>query len=114
VFVFIIITVVVVVFFLFSFLQEIMKVLIDVMTILEQMHLLGFIHRDIKSSNILIGCDGKFKLSLLFIVVLTFLFASFKLISTPQRSWKGKLEQQQWLEHCVTLFYFFYYPFVDS
>lgn len=43
--------------------SEVTEVLIDIMNILEFMHSLGLIHRDVKSSNILIGADGKFKLS---------------------------------------------------
>jgi serine/threonine protein kinase len=47
------------------------------MGILEQMHVLGFIHGDIKSANILIGADEKFKLSFIFFVCcFIFLFIS--------------------------------------
>jgi serine/threonine protein kinase len=59
------------------FVQEVLKVLIEGMSILEQMHLLGFVHGDIKSAKIVIGADGKFKLSFFFLFLFAVVVNSF-------------------------------------
>lgn len=42
---------------------EVIKVVVEGMSILREMHFLNFIHRDVKSANFLIGADDHYKIS---------------------------------------------------
>ena len=49
-----------------------MRILVECMICLKEMHSRNFIHRDLKLEKILIGTDGKYKLSLGACIILVF------------------------------------------
>jgi serine/threonine protein kinase len=63
-----------------------MEVLIEGMSALQEIHSHNLIHRDVKAANILIGANGKFKMSFFFFFHLFYFI--LQAISTHQKSWK--------------------------